>query len=90
MNEGYVWSAACFSDDRAYRYTLRRNFLIGEGTVGFVMLNPSTADETDDDPTVARCVSFALRWGYSALHTSLTYSGTALPIPMRSAPSQTL
>lgn len=31
------------------------------------MLNPSTADEIDNDPTIARCVSFARRWGFGAL-----------------------
>jgi len=27
------------------------------------MLNPSTADETDDDRTIGRCVAFAQTWG---------------------------
>lgn len=32
--------------------------------VAFCLLNPSTADEAKDDPTVARCRRFAVRWGY--------------------------
>lgn len=57
-----------FSEDRKYRYTLRREInALGEGTCGFVMLNPSTADETKDDPTIRRCISFARSWGYAAL-----------------------
>ncbi|TIY05976.1 MAG: DUF1643 domain-containing protein [Mesorhizobium sp.] len=33
----------------------------------FVMLNPSTADGNEDDPTISRCVGFAQAWGYDRL-----------------------
>lgn len=33
----------------------------------FVGLNPSTADEVEDDRTIQRCVNFAKRWGYGSL-----------------------
>lgn len=33
----------------------------------FIGLNPSTADETQDDQTIRRCIGFAKRWGYGAL-----------------------
>ena len=33
----------------------------------FVGLNPSTADETIDDPTIRRCRGFAKDWGYGSL-----------------------
>ena len=32
--------------------------------IAFCLLNPSTADETKDDPTVARCRRFAVAWGF--------------------------
>lgn len=35
--------------------------------VQFIGLNPSTADETADDPTIRRCIGFAKDWGFGAL-----------------------
>ena len=35
--------------------------------IGWLMLNPSTADETEDDPTIRRVTDFSLREGYGAL-----------------------
>lgn len=52
---------------RTYRYSLWREWSGGEGYVMFIGLNPSTADETKDDPTIRRCVAFARDWGYSGL-----------------------
>ena len=33
----------------------------------FVGLNPSTADEVENDPTIRRCVNYSKRWGYGSL-----------------------
>jgi hypothetical protein len=61
--------AAYISEDGVYRYSLTRDALplTGEGTVTFIGLNPSTADETADDPTIRRCVGFARSWGFARL-----------------------
>lgn len=57
---------ACISDCKLYRYFLVREW--GKGLrLGFIMLNPSTADEASDDPTIRRCVSFARREGFSGI-----------------------
>lgn len=56
-----------------FRYTLWREFEPELWTpragqfVMFIGLNPSTATETADDPTIRRCMGFARRWGYGAL-----------------------
>lgn len=36
--------------------------------VVFVGLNPSKADETENDPTITRCINFAKSWGYGSLY----------------------
>ena len=63
-----------FSADKVYRYRLERNqradFTERHGltrTVAFVMLNPSMADASHDDPTVRRCVNFARAWDFARL-----------------------
>jgi hypothetical protein len=33
----------------------------------FIGLNPSTADESTDDPTLTRCINFAKSWGYGGV-----------------------
>lgn len=60
-------STATFSPCLRYRYTLFRRWAQGD-TVAFIGLNPSTADEVDNDPTVRRCINFAKAWGYGAMY----------------------
>jgi hypothetical protein len=58
-------SSAVFSDCRIYRYSLWRRWSEGPFAL-FICLNPSTADETNDDPTVRRCINYSKDWGYGA------------------------
>lgn len=61
-------NTASFSLDRQYRFTLTRDLPDGDGKyVAFIMLNPSTATETVDDPTIRRCKAYASAWGASRL-----------------------
>ncbi|MBY0473759.1 MAG: DUF1643 domain-containing protein [Nitrosomonas sp.] len=62
-----VKTGCIFSPCRTYRYTLWRNWIGGAGYAMFIGLNPSTADELQDDPTVRRCINFSKEWGFSAL-----------------------
>jgi hypothetical protein len=54
---------AVLSDDGVYRYRLWRIWDDDRAPTAFLMLNPSTADATVDDPTLRRCIAFARRWG---------------------------
>jgi hypothetical protein len=58
---------AFISDCGKYRYSLTRYFGVGEGTCTFIMLNPSTADASQDDPTIRRCIRFARELGSNRL-----------------------
>lgn len=58
---------ALLSQCRKYRYDLWRTWASGDSYAMFVGLNPSTADEDLDDPTIRRCVAFAKAWGYEGL-----------------------
>lgn len=63
---GAMERSATLSPCRVYRYALWRRW--GRGPYAmFIGLNPSTADETNDDPTIRRCIGFARAWGYGAL-----------------------
>jgi len=63
----YLEGSAEISDDGLYRYWLSRRLSMGERTVLFVGLNPSTADASQDDPTIRRCAGFARAWGFDWL-----------------------
>jgi hypothetical protein len=56
-----------FSPCRRFRYTLVREWDATLPKVAFIGLNPSTADETQDDPTIRRCIGFAKTWGKGGL-----------------------
>ncbi len=57
---------ALITPNRIYRYSLFREWGSGSPLL-FVMLNPSTANEYKEDPTLKRCISFAKREGYGSL-----------------------
>ena len=61
-------NTAIFDPTKKYRYLLTRKICEKDTICTFIMLNPSTADEIENDPTVARCVKFAKVWGYGKLN----------------------
>lgn len=58
---------AVFSRCGRYRYTLGRRWSVDGEHIVWIMLNPSQADETNDDATIRRCMSFSRIWGYGGL-----------------------
>lgn len=60
---------AILSPDRRYRYTLERRWAAdsdGPRTIAWIGLNPSTADESELDPTLRRIMDFSRSWGFDA------------------------
>lgn len=61
-------SGAEFSECGQYRYGLWRKWDEDKPNIMFIGLNPSTATETMDDPTIRRVKRFAMDWGYGGVY----------------------
>jgi hypothetical protein len=59
-----AFGSAAISPCGIYRYELTRSWDATRPLIAFVMLNPSTADAVEDDPTIRRCIGFADGWGF--------------------------
>lgn len=67
LRRGDRRSGAVFDSTEVYRYRLWRRWRPAAPRLAFILLNPSTADETRDDPTIRRCIGYAHRWGFGAV-----------------------
>jgi hypothetical protein len=78
-----------FSPDRRHRYTLIHRpepLLGGDRLLMWICLNPSTADETQLDPTLTRILGYSLREGYDGfLMTNLFAWRATDPKDMKAA-----
>jgi hypothetical protein len=80
-------SGADFSPCRTWRFVLFREWDPALPTITFVMLNPSIADETGNDPTVERCLRRAVMWGYGRLEVRNLFALVSTsPAALRTAP----
>lgn len=88
--KGDAPSTAVYSDCEAYRYSLTRVWEGAARRVMFVMLNPSTATEVQNDPTVERCEQRARRLGYGGFRVTNIFAFRATdPRDMRRADDPT-
>ena len=84
--KGDAASRAVYSPDQRYRYSLTRTWAPGN-TVLFVMLNPSTATEVQNDPTVERCERRARHLGFGGFAVANIFAFRATdPKVMRAEP----
>ncbi len=61
--------------NKCYRYQLRRTWDKTKPHIMFIMMNPSRADVTEDDRTVAKCYRFAKTWGvYGGIYVGNTFA----------------
>jgi len=58
---------AIFDVNGRYRYSLWRAWSPYYPRIVFVLLNPSTADEQRNDPTIRRCIGFARAWHFGSM-----------------------
>jgi hypothetical protein len=65
---------AVLSDDNIYRYQLSRIWDEEKPKILFIMLNPSTADEFVEDPTIRRVITYAKDWGYGGVYVGNLYA----------------
>jgi hypothetical protein len=65
-----VHSVAVYSECEGYRFSLTRSWDCAGKRVNFLMLNPSTATELQNDPTVERCERRARALGFGAFRVT--------------------
>lgn len=86
FQKGDAASDAVYSPCERYRYTLTRTWDPDGGRALFVMLNPSTATELKNDPTVERCERRARTLGFGAFRVCNIFAYRATdPRVMRAA-----
>ncbi|MFH1984814.1 MAG: DUF1643 domain-containing protein [Pseudomonadota bacterium] len=76
--------SAVFSPCRTWRYALWRVWGQAEAYCMWILINPSTADETDNDPTIRRCAGYARDLGFNAMCVTNLFAFVATsPVKMK-------
>jgi len=74
LKDGIVGTAHFGGANNEYRYGLSRTWEADKPYVLFVLMNPSTADPNNDDPTIAKCCRFAKEWGFGGILAANTFA----------------
>ncbi len=74
LSDLFMQTGAVFSPCKTYRYRLWRTWDATKKTIVFLMLNPSIADENQNDPTVERCQRRAMAMGFGGLQVVNIFS----------------
>lgn len=67
-------SGAIISSDELYRYLLWRDWDPSLPVITWIMLNPSTANALEDDPTIRRVLAFSRAWGFGSIEVVNLYA----------------
>lgn len=83
-------SEAGISSDEKYRWWLFRCWSVRLPLIIWIMMNPSTADHTKNDPTILKVIRYSKRWGHGAvlvlnIHAFRTSRPENLPQKLRAA-----
>ena len=65
---------ARFSNDKKHRYKLSRHWDLNKPQILYIMLNPSIGNESIDDPTIKRLLSFTRKFDYGGFFVGNLYT----------------
>ena len=66
--------SAKFDEEHKHRYYLSRIWDDSHSKILFIGLNPSKADDVEDDNTVRRLITFSQSWGFGGFYIVNLYS----------------
>lgn len=72
--ENNILRNARFSNDKKHRYRLSRHWDLNKPEILYIMLNPSIGNESIDDPTIKRLLSFTRKFDYGGFFVGNLYT----------------
>tara|TARA_A200000113_G_C8580439_1_gene262459 strand:+ start:62 stop:529 length:468 start_codon:yes stop_codon:yes gene_type:complete len=72
--ENNILRNARFSNDKKHRYKLSRHWDLNKPQILYIMLNPSIGNESIDDPTIKRLLSFTRKFDYGGFFVGNLYT----------------